>query len=123
MGCLIFLFSLQTIILIPDFEFLSFIFDICLNFSLNDGFFVWTVQEDDVGFSPALAPKQKDTIKKEEPADNSPAKPAPSGSARGTPSASKSAKSKRKSNGDDAKASSGAPLKKVKTENVCIYFL
>ncbi|KAJ4704023.1 Transcription initiation factor IIF subunit alpha like [Melia azedarach] len=74
-------------------------------------------EEDDVGFSPALAPKQKDTIKKEEPADNSPAKPAPSGSARGTPSASKSAKSKRKSNGDDAKASSGAPLKKVKTEN------
>ncbi|KAH9749783.1 hypothetical protein WN944_012635 [Citrus x changshan-huyou] len=73
--------------------------------------------EDEVGFSPILAPKHKDTPKKEEPADNSPAKPAPSGSGRATPSTSKSAKGKRKSNGDDARAPSGAPLKKVKTEN------
>lgn len=93
------------------------------NFPLSDGTFVWIVQiEDEVGFSPVLAPKQKDTPKKEEPADNSPAKPAPSGSGRATPSTSKSAKGKRKSNGDDAKAPSGAPLKKVKTENVCRYF-
>ncbi|KAK1577870.1 hypothetical protein Q3G72_025527 [Acer saccharum] len=73
--------------------------------------------EDDVDLPPVLAPKPKDTIKKEEPIDNSPSKPAPSGSARGTPSTSKSAKGKRKSNGDDAKASTAAPLKKVKTEN------
>ncbi|KAI9161415.1 hypothetical protein LWI28_017164 [Acer negundo] len=73
--------------------------------------------DDDVDLSPVLAPKPKDTIKKEEPVDNSPSKPAPSGSARGTPSASKSAKGKRKSNGDDAKASTAAPPKKVKTEN------
>ncbi|TXG69698.1 hypothetical protein EZV62_004633 [Acer yangbiense] len=73
--------------------------------------------EDDVDLPPVLAPKPKDTIKKEEPVDNSPSKPAPSGSARGTPSTSKSAKGKRKSNGDDAKASTAAPVKKVKTEN------
>ncbi|XAR53838.1 Ubiquitinyl hydrolase 1 [Bertholletia excelsa] len=72
--------------------------------------------EDDVGFSPVLAPKQKD-VPKEEPVDNSPAKPSPSGSARGTPNTSKSAKGKRKINGDDAKPSNGAPPKKVKTEN------
>lgn len=94
-----------------------------LNFPLYDGTFVWIVQmEDEVGFSPILAPKHKDTPKKEEPADNSPAKPAPSGSGRATPSTSKSAKGKRKSNGDDARAPSGAPLKKVKTENVRCYF-
>ncbi|KAJ4826690.1 Transcription initiation factor IIF subunit alpha [Turnera subulata] len=69
--------------------------------------------EDDI--SPVLAPKQKDAVK-EEPADNSPSKPIASGAAKGTPS-SKSAKGKRKSNGDDAKASNGAPPKKVKTEN------
>ncbi|XP_062161501.1 transcription initiation factor IIF subunit alpha [Alnus glutinosa] len=72
--------------------------------------------EDEIGLSPVLAPKQKDAPK-EEPAENSPVKTVPSGSARGTPSASKSAKAKRKLNGDDAKASSGAPPKKVKTEN------
>ncbi|GAV65203.1 TFIIF_alpha domain-containing protein [Cephalotus follicularis] len=72
--------------------------------------------DDDDSFSPAMAPKQKDAPK-EDPADNSPSKPAPSGSARGTPSTSKSAKGKRKLNVDDAKASNGAPLKKVKAEN------
>ncbi|THG08252.1 hypothetical protein TEA_011002 [Camellia sinensis var. sinensis] len=49
--------------------------------------------EDDI--SPVLAPKQKDAPK-EEPVDNSPLKPASSGSARGTPTTSKSAKGKRK---------------------------
>lgn len=73
--------------------------------------------DDDVSFSPVLAPKQKDQPK-EEPADSTPPKPVPSGSSRGTPS-SKSAKSKRKLDGDVAKASNGAPPKKVKTENVC----
>ncbi|XP_021719775.1 transcription initiation factor IIF subunit alpha-like [Chenopodium quinoa] len=63
--------------------------------------------------SPVLAPKLKDP--KDEPADSSPAKPAPGGSSRATP-ASKSAKGKRK-NGDDTKSSSAAPHKKVKTEN------
>ncbi|XP_075666334.1 transcription initiation factor IIF subunit alpha isoform X1 [Castanea sativa] len=72
--------------------------------------------DDDIGLSPVLAPKQKDAPK-EEPADNSPLKTAPSGPAKGTPSSSKSAKSKRKLNGDDAKATNGAPPKKVKTEN------
>ncbi|XP_058197631.1 transcription initiation factor IIF subunit alpha isoform X2 [Rhododendron vialii] len=70
--------------------------------------------EDDT--SPVLAPKQKDAPK-EEPVDNSPLKQASSGSARGTPTTSKS-KGKRKTNGDDVKASNnGAPPKKVKTEN------
>lgn len=72
--------------------------------------------DDDIGLSPVLAPKQKDAPK-EEPAENSPLKTVPSGAAKGTPSSSKSAKSKRKLNGDDAKAASGAPPKKVKTEN------
>ncbi|KAL4628198.1 hypothetical protein ACB092_05G219300 [Castanea dentata] len=72
--------------------------------------------DEDIGLSPVLAPKQKDAPK-EEPADNSPLKTAPSGPAKGTPSSSKSAKSKRKLNGDDAKATNGAPPKKVKTEN------
>lgn len=84
--------------------------------------FFWFVQiDDDIGLSPVLAPKQKDAPK-EEPADNSPLKTAPSGPAKGTPSSSKSAKSKRKLNGDDAKATNGAPPKKVKTENVGHYF-
>ncbi|KAA8515586.1 hypothetical protein F0562_018803 [Nyssa sinensis] len=72
--------------------------------------------DDEIGLSPVLAPKQKEAPK-EEPVDNSPSKAAPSGSARGTPSTSKSAKGKRKINGDDAKGSNGAPPKKVKTEN------
>ncbi|KAJ7949507.1 Transcription initiation factor IIF subunit alpha like [Quillaja saponaria] len=71
---------------------------------------------DDETFSSVLAPKQKDAPK-EEPADNSPLKPAPSGPSRGTPPTSKSAKGKRKLNGEEAKASNGAPPKKVKTEN------
>ena len=74
--------------------------------------------DDDLSFNPVLAPKQKDAPK-EEPADNSPMKPAPSASARGTPNTSKSAKGKRKANGDDTKASNGAPPKKVKSESVC----
>ncbi|KAK3432159.1 hypothetical protein EUGRSUZ_E03951 [Eucalyptus grandis] len=71
--------------------------------------------EDEVGFSPVLAPKQKEALK-EEPAEESPSKPTPSASAKGTPPTSKSAKGKRKLNGDDAKSSNGAPQKKVKTE-------
>lgn len=73
-----------------------------------------------MGFPPVSTTKQKDAPK-EEP-DISPSKPAPSTSAKGTPSASKSAKGKRKLNGDDAKASNAAPPKKVKTENVCYSF-
>ncbi|KAK2992238.1 hypothetical protein RJ640_005725 [Escallonia rubra] len=72
--------------------------------------------EDEDELSPVLAPKQKDAPK-DEPADNSPVKSATTGSARGTPSTSKSAKGKRKSNGEDTKPS-GAPSKKVKSENV-----
>ncbi|XP_018842213.2 transcription initiation factor IIF subunit alpha-like isoform X1 [Juglans regia] len=72
--------------------------------------------DDEIGVTPVLAPKQKDAPK-EEPAENSPVKTIPSGPARGTPSASKSAKAKRKLNGDDAKVSNAAPPKKVKTEN------
>ncbi|KAF7116444.1 hypothetical protein RHSIM_RhsimUnG0028500 [Rhododendron simsii] len=75
---------------------------------------LYSRMEDDT--SPVLAPKQKDAPK-EEPVDNSPLKQASSGSARGTPTTSKS-KGKRKTNGDDVKASNnGAPPKKVKTEN------
>lgn len=87
-----------------------------------DGPFVLFVQMDDeIGLTPVL-PKAKDAPK-EEPADNSPLKSASSGSAKGTPSTSKSSKGKRKLNGDEAKASNGAPPKKVKTENVCHYLL
>ena len=83
------------------------------------GFF----QTEDDGFSPVLAPKPKDAPK-EETVDNSPLKAASSGSARGTPTTSKSTKGKRKTNGDDAKASNGGgPAKKVKTENVHFSFL
>lgn len=79
--------------------------------------------DDEIALTPVL-PKAKDAPK-EEPADNSPLKPVSSGSAKGTPSTSKSSKGKRKLNGDDAnaKASNGAPPKKVKTENVCHYLL
>ncbi|KAL6281947.1 hypothetical protein ACE6H2_012876 [Prunus campanulata] len=72
--------------------------------------------DDDIGFPQAAAPKQKDAPK-EEPSDNSPSKPVPSGSARGTPSTAKSAKGKRKLSADDAKTSNSAPPKKVKSEN------
>ncbi|KAK6932814.1 Transcription initiation factor IIF, alpha subunit [Dillenia turbinata] len=76
--------------------------------------------EDDAGLSPALVPKQKDAPK-EEPIDNSPLKPAPSGSARGNSTSSKSSKGKRKL--DETKAANGAPPKKelktsVKEENL-----
>ncbi|KAK4439414.1 Transcription initiation factor IIF subunit alpha [Sesamum alatum] len=70
--------------------------------------------EDDI--SPVLAPKKE--TPKEEPVDNSsPLKSTTSGAGRGTPSTSKSSKAKRKSSGEDSKSTSGAPLKKVKTEN------
>ncbi|XP_048447273.1 transcription initiation factor IIF subunit alpha [Pyrus x bretschneideri] len=72
--------------------------------------------DDDIGFPPALAPKQKDAPK-EEPSDNSPSKPTPSASSRGTTPTSKPSKGKRKSSGDDSKATNSAPPKKVKTEN------
>lgn len=72
--------------------------------------------DDDTGFPSLLPPKQKDTPKKEEPADNSPSKAAPSGT-KGTP-ASKSAKGKKKADGDDAKISNNALPKRSKTENV-----
>ncbi|XP_057730945.1 transcription initiation factor IIF subunit alpha-like [Arachis stenosperma] len=72
-------------------------------------------EDDDASIPAAFAPKQKDAPK-EEPADNSPLKPAASGTARGTPSTSKSSKGKRKLN-EDSKASNSAQPKKVKTEN------
>ncbi|KQJ96401.1 transcription initiation factor IIF subunit alpha isoform X2 [Brachypodium distachyon] len=71
--------------------------------------------DDDDESSPVLAPKQNDQPK-DEPVDNSPAKPTPSsGHARSTPPASKS-KQKRKSGGDDAKTSGSAASKKAKVE-------
>lgn len=69
--------------------------------------------EEDI--SPVLAPKPKEAPKEEPVETNSPLKAAASGSNRGTPT-SKSAKTKRKANGDESKPTSGAPLKKVKTE-------
>lgn len=77
--------------------------------------------DDDIGVSPTVAPKQKDAVK-EEPAENSPAKPTPAAAAKGTSTTSKSAKGKRKLNGEDVKPSTVAPPKKVKTENVCQTF-
>ncbi|KAL5224988.1 hypothetical protein ABZP36_011627, partial [Zizania latifolia] len=71
--------------------------------------------DDDDETSPVLAPKKKDQPK-DEHVDNSPAKPTPSGHARGTPPASKS-KQKRKSSGDDTKASGGSASKKAKVES------
>jgi len=71
--------------------------------------------EDETVMSPVLAPKQKDGPK-EEPADNSPLKTAPAGSARGTPSTSK-AKAKKKSTSDDVKTTSSTPAKKVMMDN------
>ncbi|XP_058200313.1 transcription initiation factor IIF subunit alpha-like [Rhododendron vialii] len=56
--------------------------------------------------SPVLAPNKKDALK-EGPANN----------IKGTPTISKSAKGNRELNREDAKASDGAPPKKVKTEN------
>ncbi|KAK9127828.1 hypothetical protein Syun_016625 [Stephania yunnanensis] len=67
--------------------------------------------EMDDDMSPVLAPKQKDAPK-EEPVDNSPSKATGTGSVRGTPPTTKSAKAKRKSGGDDAKTVNGAPSKK-----------
>lgn len=67
-----------------------------------------------------MAPKPKEAPKEEPVETNSPLKAAASGSNRGTPT-SKSAKTKRKANGDESKPTSGAPLKKVKTEAVSVY--
>ncbi|XP_050210371.1 transcription initiation factor IIF subunit alpha [Mercurialis annua] len=72
--------------------------------------------EKDANLSPTLGQKQKDAVK-EEPVDYKPSKTTPSNSAKGTESASKLAKGKRKTNGDDGKTSNGVPQKKVKTEN------
>ncbi|XP_059309482.1 transcription initiation factor IIF subunit alpha [Lycium ferocissimum] len=69
--------------------------------------------EEDI--SPVLASKPKEAPKEEPIETSSPSKPAAAGSNRGTP-ASKSAKTKRKANGDESKPTNGAPLKKVKTE-------
>ncbi|XP_068642703.1 transcription initiation factor IIF subunit alpha-like [Aristolochia californica] len=79
-------------------------------------------EDDDVdeeeGLSPVLAPKMKQKdAPKEEPVDNSPVKTSVAGSSRGTPSQSKSAKTKRKANSDDMKSSSGSPAKKVKPQH------
>lgn len=75
--------------------------------------------EKEIGLSPVLAPKQNDDPK-EEPADNSPLKPIPSGYACGALSASKCAKGNIKTNGDDTQATNDAPPKIVKTE--CVMF-
>ncbi|KAL2524047.1 transcription activator [Abeliophyllum distichum] len=64
---------------------------------------------------PVLAPKKE--APKEEPVENSSPLKTTSGPGHGTPSTSKSAKGKRKINGDESKATNGVPLKKIKTEN------
>ncbi|CAA6672362.1 unnamed protein product [Spirodela intermedia] len=71
--------------------------------------------EDEVGLSPVLAPKQKD-LPKEEPAETTPSKPAPSAATKGTPTSAKPSKSKRKLGGDEVKTPIGGTVKKVKTE-------
>lgn len=78
---------------------------------------VFVQVEDDI--SPVLAPKHKEALK-EEPVENSNAmkSAAAASAAKGTPPTSKSAKGKRKINGEEAKATTGAPLKKVKSETV-----
>lgn len=74
--------------------------------------------DDDIALTPPVA--QKKDAPKEEPAETTPSKPTPPASSKGTPTTSKTAKGKRKINGDDVKPSiNGAPPKKVKTENVC----
>ncbi|XP_077221286.1 transcription initiation factor IIF subunit alpha RAP74 isoform X2 [Tasmannia lanceolata] len=67
--------------------------------------------DDDVGLSPVLAPKRNDALK-DEPTDSSPSKTVPPGSSRGTPSQSKTAKTKRKHGVDDVKTANSAPAKK-----------
>ncbi|KAL2473434.1 Transcription initiation factor IIF subunit alpha [Forsythia ovata] len=69
--------------------------------------------EDEI--SPVLTLKKE--APKEEPVENSSPLKTTSGPGRGTPSTSKSAKGKRKINGDESKATNGVPLKKIKTEN------
>ncbi|KAL2339243.1 hypothetical protein Fmac_013689 [Flemingia macrophylla] len=69
--------------------------------------------DDEAGFPPVIASKQKDAPK-EEPADNSPLKPAATETAQGT---SKPSKWKRKLN-EVTKASNGAPPKKEPKSSV-----
>lgn len=76
--------------------------------------------DDETGVPPVIASKQKDAPK-EEPTDNSPSKPVVTGTAQGTLSTSKPSKGKRKFN-EETKATTGAPPKKVKIENVRHYF-
>ncbi|KAE9452643.1 hypothetical protein C3L33_15455, partial [Rhododendron williamsianum] len=88
--------------------------------AISLGYLDWFVQmEDDT--SPVLAPKQKDAPK-EEPSYNSPLKQTSSGSARGTPTTSKS-KGKRKTNGDDVKASNKVAPPKKQRQKMYIFAL
>ncbi|KAH7545291.1 hypothetical protein FEM48_Zijuj01G0078100 [Ziziphus jujuba var. spinosa] len=106
---------LQTLIIeVNDFGTL----DELAHFMNSNHGMIWIIEvvmEDEIGLPPAVTTKKE--APKEEPADSTPVKPVPSGSAKGTPSSSKSSKTKRKLNVDDAKSSNGAPPKKVKTEN------
>ena len=72
--------------------------------------------DDEAGLPPVIVSKQKGAPK-EEPTDNSPSKPAITGTVRGTVSTSKPSKGKRKFN-EETKSTNGAPPKKVKIENV-----
>lgn len=79
--------------------------------------------EDETAMSPVLAPKLKDGPK-DEPVDNSPLKPTPAGSTRGTPSNSKS-KAKKKSGSDEVKTTNSALVKKVMIDNAfhsCLFW-
>ncbi|EFH48922.1 mutant TFIIF-alpha [Arabidopsis lyrata subsp. lyrata] len=71
--------------------------------------------EEETNFGPVTNSKQKE-VAKEEPVENAPAKPTPSGPSRGTPPA-KPSKGKRKLNDGDSKKPSSSVQKKVKTEN------
>ncbi|RAL44868.1 hypothetical protein DM860_003627 [Cuscuta australis] len=73
-------------------------------------------EEEDDFSSPVLAPKPKVTPKEEQAEASSPAKPPGSSSTRASSSTSKSAKGKRKANGDEPKSANGVPSKKVKSE-------
>lgn len=73
-------------------------------------------EEEDDFSSPVLAPKPKVTPKEEQAEASSPAKPPGSSSTRASSSISKSAKGKRKANGDEPKSANGVPSKKVKSE-------
>uniref|UniRef100_A0A0C9QUD0 Transcription initiation factor IIF subunit alpha n=1 Tax=Wollemia nobilis TaxID=56998 RepID=A0A0C9QUD0_9CONI len=72
--------------------------------------------DDEIGLSPVLAPKQKDTPK-EEPVETTPVKEKTQVSAKSTPSTTKSNKGKRKSGNEDVKPSAAGSTKKAKTED------